>query len=362
MESTSKVSVPILTEHSFSRWKGQVRNVLEADELFGIVDGSEVMPAAAQIEARKAWKKKDAKARAILSSSLDDLHDSFVRGCGTSKDMMDKLVQMYERTSAGRKYTAWQELFDMTWDEDVPAASFLARINAISHKLESLDEKPKDSILIGKVLSSLPAKLESFKQSWNLTKTGDAVTFADLQTSLLNAELALRDKVEPADKDGVAFFGKKQRRVPAVKKQGDKKDVRCFNCDEKGTLQAGLPAAQAGKSSIRDWVRVLCRHGCELESMDRRLRSLQAPDRKPVMVLAVHAGKRRTDSDRGRNAYAGRGNWSSGRASVQWEAVDLQLPGRRPLRARDGRRQPLLFGSCNLSWARCHACRQGHHP
>lgn len=148
MESTSKVSVPILTDHSFSRWKGQVKNVLEADDLYTIVDGSEPMPAGGADQ--NAWKKRDAKARAIISSSLDDLHDSFVRGCATSKDMMDKLVAMYETTSAGRKYTAWQELFDTKWDEDMPAATFLAKINAVSHKLESVDEKPKDSLLIGK--------------------------------------------------------------------------------------------------------------------------------------------------------------------------------------------------------------------
>lgn len=186
MESSSKVSVPILTDQTFARWKGQIRNVLEADDLLTIVDGVEAMPASASNggEDRKKWKKRDAKARAILSTSLDDLHDSFCRGEGTSKGMYDKLVSMYEVKSAGRKYTAWQELFDLKWGEDMPAGSFLAKVNAISHKLESLDEKPKDSILIGKVLSGLPAKLESFSQSWKLTKTGADVTFADLQTGI----------------------------------------------------------------------------------------------------------------------------------------------------------------------------------
>ena len=250
MESTSKVSVPILTEHSFSRWKGQVRNVLEAEELLAIVDGMEAMPAEGDAVNRKLWKKRDAKARAILSTSLDDLHDSFVRGCASSKAIMDKLVTMYERKSAGRKYTAWQELFDIKWEVDMPAAAFLASINAISHKLESLDEKPKDTILIGKVLSSLPAKLESFQQSWNLTKTGNDVTFADLQSSLMNAELALKVKQEPPDTDGTAFFGKNKRRTMPAKKQSDKKDIRCFQCDEKGHFKRDCPSLKhQGKGS-----------------------------------------------------------------------------------------------------------------
>lgn len=46
--SSSYFTLPILTEKTFARWKMKIANVLEAEDLLSVADGSEGKPAAAQ--------------------------------------------------------------------------------------------------------------------------------------------------------------------------------------------------------------------------------------------------------------------------------------------------------------------------
>lgn len=249
METSSRITVPILTEQTFPRWKNQLRNVLKADGLLGYADGTTARPVDAGELA--TWKKMDAKARAIISSSLDDLHESFVRGCSTSKQMLAKLKDMYERSSASKKYVAWQELFDLKWPDEMQAASFIASVNIMSMTLETLDKKPDDSLLIGKVLSVLPARFEGFKQSWILTKTGAGITFEDLRSGLMNAEASFAAKSKDESQDGLAFLNRGKGRRQQEKGKS-KKDFKCHHCQQKGHFKRQCPQLLAGGKEEKD--------------------------------------------------------------------------------------------------------------
>ena len=119
MSSLDKCKV-ILGDNNYGRWKTIITSILEAKEVIDVVTGVTAQPAvpaagavAAVVTAYKAWKKDDATARVILVSSLDDQHEQFVRGCTTSKQIMDTIRRLKESTATPNVQLAWQELHEL---------------------------------------------------------------------------------------------------------------------------------------------------------------------------------------------------------------------------------------------------------
>lgn len=98
INSTGRISCPQLTTSTFARWQFQIKNVLEAEGVLDIVEGFEKQPVVkllpsetgyqAEIDGYNRWRKRDARARAIISSSLDDMNDGYVRGSRSSSDVL----------------------------------------------------------------------------------------------------------------------------------------------------------------------------------------------------------------------------------------------------------------------------------
>lgn len=103
-------NLPTLTKDTYQRWKFDMRAALESIEVLEIVDGSVVCPALQadnlNIDVVNAWKKSDAKARLIISSSLDTDHHAAIRSCLTSKQIWDTIVSLREQNTETNKYLA----------------------------------------------------------------------------------------------------------------------------------------------------------------------------------------------------------------------------------------------------------------
>jgi len=63
-----------LNESNFKRWKFQIKPVLEAPELWGVVSGNTPRPTTGTtLAANQAeWDKKDVEARAIIGPTLSE--------------------------------------------------------------------------------------------------------------------------------------------------------------------------------------------------------------------------------------------------------------------------------------------------
>ncbi|KRY96468.1 hypothetical protein T4C_11741, partial [Trichinella pseudospiralis] len=66
-------------------------------------------------------------------------------------------------------------------------ASFIAGLNVIVNKMQSLQIELDDEIIIGKVIQCLPSDFDSFRQSWRLSAP-KTVTLSDLTSQLLACE------------------------------------------------------------------------------------------------------------------------------------------------------------------------------
>lgn len=92
-----------LNGSNFLTWKFEMLAVFRAARVHKIVNGTEVLAADATVAQIEAWEEKDAKARIIISTTLERSQLISLITCETAKEMWDALCTQYEQNSASSK-------------------------------------------------------------------------------------------------------------------------------------------------------------------------------------------------------------------------------------------------------------------
>jgi len=95
---------------NYTLWKDMLDTALTAKGLLGYTDGK--IPRPTVEDQMSEWLKKDAEARLYIKMSVSDAYKPLLLGCGTSKEAIDKLSQVYNTTSEIAKQTLWQKFFE----------------------------------------------------------------------------------------------------------------------------------------------------------------------------------------------------------------------------------------------------------
>ncbi|CDW55254.1 retrovirus Pol polyprotein [Trichuris trichiura] len=202
-----------LNGENYLRWKFEIEAVLEARDCSDLVSGEALCPAVGD-EKVKAWKNRDAIAWSIVSRSLDDFHHSFVRSCKTFKEMMDTIIKIREQTTVGNKFPVYSEFHAYTKN----VASFIAGLNAIVNKMQSLNIVLDDATIIGKAVKSLAPEFDYFRQP---------VCTEVCETFRFDVSVACRFRLNKTSQ----FVEESKKRVQA------QKYVVCWNCKKKDHIQ-----------------------------------------------------------------------------------------------------------------------------
>lgn len=150
-------------------WKFQLEIHLEAADL---LDAVIVAPMAAQ-EIDATWKKKDAKSKRTIVSTLDKQILIHVVICKNSNEMWTKLKNIFECDSEQNKCTLMQEFFKYKKNDNVDIAVLITELKNIAFKLNTLGEQISDEMIITKILSVLPENYRYFSSAWDSTPTGE---------------------------------------------------------------------------------------------------------------------------------------------------------------------------------------------
>ncbi|KFD65016.1 LOW QUALITY PROTEIN: hypothetical protein M514_22733 [Trichuris suis] len=225
-----------LNGENYLRWKFEIEAVLEARDCSDLVSGDTPCPSVGD-EKVKAWKKRDAVARSIISRSLDDFHHAFIRSCKTSKEMMDTIVRIKEQATVSNKLLVSSEFHAYTWKPGMNVASFIAGLNAIVNKMQSLNIVLDDATVVGKAVQCLPPEFGSFRQSWRLSAPKFA-KLSDLTSQLFACESDQLCRSMQTEAVGEAFVGKQTRNQPKNPNNKSRyKNVVCWNCKKKGHIR-----------------------------------------------------------------------------------------------------------------------------
>ncbi|KRX33510.1 hypothetical protein T05_4029, partial [Trichinella murrelli] len=142
-------SAPLCPKLNCKRSFFEIEAFLEARDCLDVVGGETVCPPKDESEI-KAWKKRDALARSIILRSLDDFHHAFIRSCKTSKEMLNCIVKIKEQVTVSSKLLVLSDFHAYTWKPGMNIASFIAGLNVIVNKMQSLQIELDDEIIIGK--------------------------------------------------------------------------------------------------------------------------------------------------------------------------------------------------------------------
>ncbi|KMQ83733.1 copia [Lasius niger] len=134
-----------------------------SNDILNHVEGTEEMP---NDEARKkSWKKRDAKAMYILSSSME-LGLEYLLTCETSAEMWRKLSFFHEQCSESNKLllTKFHD-YKMVGSDSV--AQHIAKVENMARQLSDLGENLSVVTIMAKILGSLPSKFSAFVTAWD---------------------------------------------------------------------------------------------------------------------------------------------------------------------------------------------------
>lgn len=170
-----------LTKATYSRWKIEIRDVLESHRIWEVAAGRTIKPEEVKTPTGTVsnakeiddWKAKDSKARSVIRSTLDDTTFNQVCDCETSADIMNRIKAVFEPKTLNVLLELLRELFSYSWKSDNTVGTFVAGLKVIAHKIEALESedfgnKLNEKLLMAKILGCLPKEFDSFITSWSL--------------------------------------------------------------------------------------------------------------------------------------------------------------------------------------------------
>lgn len=167
-------------------------------------------------------KKDDAKLQELLVTRIGPGPMTHILTCKSGYDMWSKLRAVYEKESNVSAHLLQQRFFNLQYKESM--STFLSNIEEVRGKLSRLGEEIPDSMVITKVIMSLPPAFHHFSSAWE-SVAKDTQTLQYLTSRLLIEEERLQANEET---QALRVFG-------PVKK-GNINQPECFICHKRGHL------------------------------------------------------------------------------------------------------------------------------
>lgn len=158
-------------------------------------------------------KKRDAEARSLIVQNIGDSFIEIVKGCKTSKDMMDSLEKFFARKSVMNKLHLKKKLIDLKCDGNEKLQDFFLRFDRLitdNESMTKIDEADK----VVHLLLALPEKFRNVTTA--LEAMNDSLTLEKIKATLLDAEIRMEDVDSISPNQDNAFH------------------IECWNCHQKG--------------------------------------------------------------------------------------------------------------------------------
>ena len=194
---------------NYQYWKFQVECLLVANDLKDLVDGTRAKPGDQTTATGKQWVIDDAKAKHVISSSIDPSQLKIVLSCSTSKEMWSRLQTVHKQKSVTHKLLLSERFHSYKMSPTDSVAEHVLKVENMRRKLLDLGENIPDVVVLSKVLASLPSKYRSYRTSRNNLEPSRQ-TIEYLQERLIEEEMSL----EANNMETAAFSA-------AVKKNGN---------------------------------------------------------------------------------------------------------------------------------------------
>lgn len=233
-------------------WKFQTRVFLNADEVFDITSESK-KPIRSGYNAENGqaaydkdfteWKKKDSKAQKIIVRTMAPQPMMHIINCESAYEMWAKLQAVYEQKSSASIHLLQERFYSFVKDPKDGVAVHISKLENLVQQLKDLGETVSTSMLIARILTTLPPCFNHFTSAWESTPT-DSQTLENLTSRLLieEARMEAHDAHDGSDALVARRFG--QNRSKTSGKSGS-----CYSCGQRGHFKYQCPQKRSLESS-----------------------------------------------------------------------------------------------------------------
>lgn len=230
-------------------WKFQSRIALRAMDAYGYVNGSELRPndpeddatveeIAARRLSQREWEKIDGKAQRIIVTSLTEEATLRIMTCETSRNMWNTLVNVYESKNETNIHLLHQKWFTVTKDTADIMAVHISKIQDLAHRLINMGETISDTMIMTKILLTLPSTCNHFCTAWESTATTER-TLPNL-ISILKMEETRMNNQESQFKTTALVLEKEEECGQAMAAKAENSRSKYLN-DRKGSDRRQKP-------------------------------------------------------------------------------------------------------------------------
>lgn len=224
---------------NWQEWRFVVRTLLEGDDWLEVCEGTLIKPevGAQEYETKLAkWTKANKSAKKLIVTTMESKPLQLIMNCNTAKDMWQKLHSVFDMKSEESLSLVQKEFFEFRWDPAGNVAQHISKLEQMTSKMQALGGEIPSSMLITRILSTLPPKFNHFHSAWDST-TEARRTVENLTARLMTEELRMQKKDE-TDESTVALFSKTKQRADPMKRNENKFEKRtyprrkygCFTC------------------------------------------------------------------------------------------------------------------------------------
>ena len=256
---TSKDKIEKLRDlTNWEEWQFVVRTLLEGDDLIDVCDGTFVKPVEGSdsYEANlKAWNKADKASRKLIVTTVESKPMRLIMNCKSAKEMWDKLHSVFEMKTDESLCLVQKQFFETRWDNNSNISQHISKIEQLANKMKTLGEEIPSTMLIARILSTLPPQYDHFHSAWDSTETSKK-TITNLTARLMTEELRMQSKEDAKQTSTTALFSKLNIKENKISQNYQKRDFRknrkpaCYNCKKTDHKQKDCPGCYICKSKI----------------------------------------------------------------------------------------------------------------
>ena len=240
MDSESIKIDKLQSIEQWSCWKFQVKIILKANDLWDIVSGAtqEEMTEAMFDTELKRHSRNDSKAQKIIVISMGHEPMLHIVNCKYACDMWEKLESVYEQKSKTSIHLLQQRFYSFSKEPEDSMALHISNLEKIVQQLKDLGESVSDSMVITKILMTLPSNYNHFYSAWESTHVENQ-TLNNLTARLMMEES--RMETVRSSECSEALYANKKNSAKQWKKNKAKKTGKCFLCKENGHWKSECP-------------------------------------------------------------------------------------------------------------------------
>nr|XP_046472588.1 uncharacterized protein LOC124214366 [Neodiprion pinetum] len=200
MEGETTRITKLKGSENWSCWKFQTSVILRAQGSLNVVNSIEEKPPK------------------IIATAVEDSQLLHIMNCDTAKEMWTKLHHVYEQKSDIGIHLLQQKWYKVTKESADSMATHIAEIEDLAHKIRTLDENISDSMVITKILITLPSSYSHFITAWESTSQEQRTL--GILTERLLAEETRKKGSEEEENEALAAF-KQWKKNDKKKKSGE---------------------------------------------------------------------------------------------------------------------------------------------